>query len=299
MNTITKPTILLCGDKGIYIPQAFVQSYPTEVWGISEEDADILKEGPEGEYYNEVWSNVLDNAVMQSLIKGLHYTLYQDGDLYIVPSNYEWSDEQDQFVQKGELVYLGELPNAVKILKALGDYSSEAARCGTYIDKSLWAITGASFLDLEGASVSYDTESSLKLSKESLKELPNLKGQFSLWYSEADSKLTLLGPKRQLVYIEARKCDAPDLSKFKKECLEKVQGHSKSSYINLGELSKLLNLLVRIGDEYATTAKLAILKMLQEDEGNLLHVKTHFGSIGRVYAGIMPSKTDNNKILEA
>jgi hypothetical protein len=53
--------LLLDSHHGIYIPQLFSEMTISEDV-VSEEQKNILKEGPDNEYYWDVWTEVLDNA---------------------------------------------------------------------------------------------------------------------------------------------------------------------------------------------------------------------------------------------
>lgn len=76
--------------RGIYIPQHFAKSIGREyVTGVSDEDWQILESGPEAEFYWEVWDDVLNNALLTDS-DGTNWTLYQDGDLFLVPEGFDW-----------------------------------------------------------------------------------------------------------------------------------------------------------------------------------------------------------------
>ena len=80
-------------NRGIYIPQYFAESIQMEcLGGVSGEDMQILLDGPETEYYCEAWDMVLNNAVLTDK-SGKRWTLYQDGDLWLVPE--DWTPEED------------------------------------------------------------------------------------------------------------------------------------------------------------------------------------------------------------
>lgn len=98
--------------RGVYIPQHFAESIKRDkVSGIDMQDLDYLARGPndiaineqddnpephDSEWYWEVWQDVLDNAVVD--VDGKPYTLYQDGDLWLIEPdaifNGEGADEQ-------------------------------------------------------------------------------------------------------------------------------------------------------------------------------------------------------------
>lgn len=88
-------TCLLDGNRGVYIPQAFVECFIPDVWNITnEDDIAILREGPEHEWYWEVWDSVLNEAVHTDM-HGKDWTLYQDGDLFAVRSDHKWEEDDD------------------------------------------------------------------------------------------------------------------------------------------------------------------------------------------------------------
>ena len=91
--------LFLSDNRGIYIPRDFAECVVrTAVTGISNEDYEILEAGPEHDQYWDAWSDVCDNAVLTDPVSGVVSTLYQNGDLWLVPEGMEWSDEDDFFV---------------------------------------------------------------------------------------------------------------------------------------------------------------------------------------------------------
>ena len=71
--------ILLSDSRGVYIPRDFAL-YCEDMDGVSAEDMEILKAGPDAEWYWEAWDSVLSNAKRE--INGKVWRLYQDGDLF-------------------------------------------------------------------------------------------------------------------------------------------------------------------------------------------------------------------------
>ena len=66
--------------RGIYIPQYFAETYVKSRWKyIDESDISVLRIGPDHEQYWDAWDNILDNAETTD-----GWTLYQDGDLFVV-----------------------------------------------------------------------------------------------------------------------------------------------------------------------------------------------------------------------
>ena len=72
---------------GVYIPQHFAETVDwNAVDNWNEDQRDILLSGPDHEMYWDVWTEILDGAYLSG-----GYTLYQDGDLWLVPS--DWTPE--------------------------------------------------------------------------------------------------------------------------------------------------------------------------------------------------------------
>jgi hypothetical protein len=96
------PDILLwlSDSRGQYIPRDFACSFANRaecVFNVSVTDWKTLEAGPhDNEWYWEAWNNVCDCA--RIVIGSTVYTVYQDGDCWLVPVGMEWSDEQDCFV---------------------------------------------------------------------------------------------------------------------------------------------------------------------------------------------------------
>jgi hypothetical protein len=86
-------------NRGIYIPQHFIESC-TEGWsGISDENRAILAAGPEHEHYWDAWESVLDSARFK-LADGRVFSLHQDGDL--------WAIALDNLTDAERLEFFGE-----------------------------------------------------------------------------------------------------------------------------------------------------------------------------------------------
>jgi hypothetical protein len=99
MTKQPEPLLWLNDARGIYIPRDFAKSFNDRakaVSGVSDEDWAIL-EDPDHEFYCETWQDVCDNAVITDP-DGIKYTVYQDGDCWLIPVGMEWDDETDFFV---------------------------------------------------------------------------------------------------------------------------------------------------------------------------------------------------------
>lgn len=82
--------------RGVYIPQHFAESIKREqVTGVSDEDWTILELDPNDEdtpdWYWDVWHDVEQKARVTCPKTGIVYALYQDGDLWLVPE--DWNPE--------------------------------------------------------------------------------------------------------------------------------------------------------------------------------------------------------------
>lgn len=67
---------------GIYVPKVFLENYSGICQGLAGQDA-ILSGDPESCEYWEAWDSILSNFTYTSE-EGDTYTLYQDGDLWLV-----------------------------------------------------------------------------------------------------------------------------------------------------------------------------------------------------------------------
>lgn len=77
--------------RGIFIPQFFAESIRRElVQNVTDEDWTILESGPDHEQYWDTWDDVTSSAILTDDF-GDTWTLYQDGDLWLVPAN--WTPE--------------------------------------------------------------------------------------------------------------------------------------------------------------------------------------------------------------
>ena len=74
--------ILMSDNRGVYIPRDFAEGF--DGWsGINIEDLEILKKGPDVDWYWEAWDNVLNDAFHNDK-DGFTWRLYQDGDLFAI-----------------------------------------------------------------------------------------------------------------------------------------------------------------------------------------------------------------------
>jgi hypothetical protein len=95
-----EPMLWLSDSRGIYIPRDFAQSFSDRDAHVSGVDADtwaILESGPDHEHYWGAWTDVCDRAVITDE-NGARFTIYQDGDCWLIPDGMDWSDETGFFV---------------------------------------------------------------------------------------------------------------------------------------------------------------------------------------------------------
>lgn len=93
--------LLFDSARGCYIPQQFALHCLDESdgWvGVSQEDLEALREGPDAEWYWQAWDTVEQNAqwVDPKDVENV-YRLYQDGDLWAYNIKAAESGELDEF----------------------------------------------------------------------------------------------------------------------------------------------------------------------------------------------------------
>ena len=86
--------LLLSDSRGIYIPRDWAM-YCQDMDGVRPEDMEVLKAGPDHEWYWEAWNNVLSNA--HSVHNGKTWRLWQDGDLWAYCEELMTDEEYEQF----------------------------------------------------------------------------------------------------------------------------------------------------------------------------------------------------------
>ena len=85
--------ILYANDSmGRYIPKIFAESISLDkcfLFGIEEEDLNILRSGPDDDLYWDTWDQILNNGKVYLKETGQTFTLYQDGDLWLIDETAE------------------------------------------------------------------------------------------------------------------------------------------------------------------------------------------------------------------
>ena len=78
--------LYLSDSRGVYIPRDFARdTFRDCVHNVTEDDWNILLEGPGHEWYWDAWSTVCDDAVVTEQETGQAYAVYQDGDCWLIP----------------------------------------------------------------------------------------------------------------------------------------------------------------------------------------------------------------------
>lgn len=86
--------LLMSDSHGIYVPQRWAM-YCHDMDNVSAEDMEILKAGPDADWYWEAWDNVLSNA--SAVVHGRVWRLWQDGDLWAYCEELMTDEEYEQF----------------------------------------------------------------------------------------------------------------------------------------------------------------------------------------------------------
>ena len=88
--------ILVSDHHGIYVPQVFVNDTDIKMWdNISSDDWEIVREGPDHEWYWESWNTITNNATYSE--GGNVWRLFQDGDLWAYCPELMTEEEYENF----------------------------------------------------------------------------------------------------------------------------------------------------------------------------------------------------------
>jgi hypothetical protein len=98
-----EPMLWLSDARGIYIPRDWANSFSelATISGIEDDTLAILRAGPDHEQYWEAWEEVLDRATVRD-DKGNVFTVYQDGDCWLIPEGMVWDEETEFFAWPSE-----------------------------------------------------------------------------------------------------------------------------------------------------------------------------------------------------
>jgi len=97
-----EPLLWLGDSHGVYVPKAFADSFGDDlrgkaVSGVSDEDWKILEAGPDHEAYWDAWCEVEQKARI-TMPDGVEYTIYQEGDCWLIPVGMVWSEATEWFI---------------------------------------------------------------------------------------------------------------------------------------------------------------------------------------------------------
>ncbi len=97
MNSRSAKMHLIFSDaRGVYIPRDFAREMKRDcVANVTHENWEVLEAGPEHEWYWETWNDVEQRAVVTAPEDGCEYTIYQDGDCWLVEKGAEYNERPD------------------------------------------------------------------------------------------------------------------------------------------------------------------------------------------------------------
>ena len=94
--TVNAIEILFDSARGVYIPQNFADECDLSKFdGIDADDIEVIKQGPDHEWYWEAWNTIENNATYTE--NGHTWHLYQDGDLFLICYELMTDEENDNF----------------------------------------------------------------------------------------------------------------------------------------------------------------------------------------------------------
>ena len=98
--TRPEPLLYINDAHGIYVPKVFVEKSKAENLKFEGVDDNVLAElliGPDHEHYWDAWDEVCRNATVITQ-DGVTYSIFQDGDCWLIPSGMQWSVTEDKWV---------------------------------------------------------------------------------------------------------------------------------------------------------------------------------------------------------
>ncbi len=98
MKKLNDTVILFCSDaSGRYIPQRFAAEINQQfLQGVSQDDLNELAD-PDNEWYWDTWDRVLCNAKVVDNSTGQTYTLWHDGNLWLLDWDNMTEEEKRNF----------------------------------------------------------------------------------------------------------------------------------------------------------------------------------------------------------
>jgi len=97
--TIEDWELLVDSNLGVYVPQTFARSFGHYLPDSARKSVyeksqlDVLLSGPDNEDYWDAWDEILNETITNEA--GETFTLHQDGDLWAVPTSFDWDTFED------------------------------------------------------------------------------------------------------------------------------------------------------------------------------------------------------------
>jgi hypothetical protein len=91
---------LISDNYGIYVPKIFAEDFEFGIgeWrNVDGEDVDILREGPENEWYWDAWDDVVTNAFYKDTADNYWTLTSVDGGLFAICYNKMTDEERFEF----------------------------------------------------------------------------------------------------------------------------------------------------------------------------------------------------------
>jgi len=89
-------SLLVADNQGVNIPMIFAINLAESWENYEESDIEILKKGPDEEFYWDAWSDVMSFSRLTDS-EGNVWFLWQDGDLWAVCPDLMSDDEYEEF----------------------------------------------------------------------------------------------------------------------------------------------------------------------------------------------------------
>jgi len=85
--------LIVDSANGIYVPKVFARSYVLREADL-DEDMEICSSGPDGEFYWDAWSEIIDNGTIDGLSGAVYRIFVSDnGDVFAVDDSIELDDD--------------------------------------------------------------------------------------------------------------------------------------------------------------------------------------------------------------
>jgi hypothetical protein len=147
--------LLLADTRGIYIPQNFAEEIDLNLHfdvikgGVTEKQMEVLLNGPTEELYWEVWDEILNGFEGQDA-EGNIWTLYQDGDLFLICDALMTLKEKKDFFgldyddeeEKPHVIVINSLLSGIQVIGPFKDLREALEFAEQFITDENWEIVG-------------------------------------------------------------------------------------------------------------------------------------------------------------